>query len=294
MPAALAGPCIASFQPGTGVAEVAAVSNPGSGDIYGRDESAWVAVIRGVSRLPSNLRHEKFRSRDGSSWVADALQSVDLVVFDCDGVIADSEVLSASLLIRQLLDYDIRIDAEYVYRNFVGKSFPVVADIIGERFEVALPSTFVSDYRAALREAFADSLQTTPGFLDMLGQLTCRSCVATSSSPPRVANTLETLGLADYFGADVFTASQVARGKPAPDLFLFAARAMATPPERCLVIEDSVAGIEAGLAAGMNVWRYVGASHIADVARARGETPADVTVFDNWERFYLLAPELRA
>ena len=226
--------------------------------------------------------------------MAHALRSIELVIFDCDGVIADSEVISANLLVRQLVPCGICIDTEYVFRNFVGKSFPVVADIIGERFGVALPSTFVGDYRAALREAFANSLQTTPGFLDMLGQLTCATCVATSSSPPRVAHTLDAVGLTDYFGADVFTASQVANGKPAPDLFLFAAREMSTPPERCLVIEDSVAGIEAGLAAGMKVWRYVGASHVADVARARKETPASVTVFDNWDRFYVLAPELRA
>ena len=225
--------------------------------------------------------------------MANELRTVDLVIFDCDGVIADSEVISATLLVRQLLPYGIRIDTEYVFRNFVGKSFPVVAGIIGERFGIALPSTFVGDYRAALREAFADSLQTTPGLLDVLGQLACPACVATSSSAPRVAHTLEAVGLTDYFGADVFTASQVAQGKPAPDLFLFAAREMSTAPERCLVIEDSVPGIEAALAAGMKVWRYVGGSHIADVARARGETPADVTVFDNWDRFYVLAPELK-
>ena len=221
------------------------------------------------------------------------MQSVELVIFDCDGVIADSEVLSANLLVRELLAYDIRIDAEYVFRNFVGKSFPVVAGIIGKRFGIELPSTFVSDYRAALREAFTESLQTTPGFLEMLSQLTCPACVATSSSAPRVSHTLETLGLTGYFGADVFTASQVALGKPAPDLFLFAARAMSTPPERCLAIEDSAPGIEAALAAGMKVWRYVGASHIADAARARDEMPAEVTVFDNWDQFYVLAPELR-
>ena len=206
--------------------------------------------------------------------MADALRTVDLIIFDCDGVIADSEVISATLLVRQLLPYGICIDADYVFRNFVGKSFPIVADIIGERFGVALPSTFVGDYRAALREAFADSLQTTPGFLNVLGQLTCPACVATSSSAPRVAHTLDAVGLTDYFGADVFTASQVANGKPAPDLFLFAARAMSAPPERCLVIEDSAPGVEAALAAGMQVWRYVGASHIADTARARDETPA--------------------
>ena len=226
--------------------------------------------------------------------MADPLRSVDLVIFDCDGVIADSEVISATLLVRQLVPHGIRIDTEYVFRNFLGKSFPVVAEIIGERFGTVLPSTFEGDYSAALREAFAESLQTTPGFLDVPGQLACRACVATSSSVPRVAHTLETLGLAGYFGADVFTASQVANGKPAPDLFLFAARAMSTPPERCLVIEDSTAGIEAGLAANMKVWRYVGASHIAHAAHASDETPADVTVFDSWDRFFALAPELRA
>ncbi len=226
--------------------------------------------------------------------MADELQRVELVIFDCDGVIADSEVISARLLVRQLLPYGICIDTDYVFRNFVGRSFPVAAGIISERFGVALPTTFESDYRAALREAFAESLQATPGLPDVLDQLTCASCIATSSSPQRVAYTLEILGLTDYFGADVFTASQVAKGKPAPDLFLFAAREMSTPPERCLVIEDSVAGIEAGLAAGMKVWRYVGASHIADPAQARDETPAGVTVFDNWDRFYVLAPELRA
>lgn len=224
--------------------------------------------------------------------MVDASERVDLVIFDCDGVIADSEVISANLLIEELLAYDIRIDADYVFRNFVGKSLPVVTEIIGERFETTLPPAFSSSYRTALREAFAAALRTTPGFLHMLDRLACPSCVATSSSAQRVADTLETLGLADYFGAAVFTASQVAHGKPAPDLFLFAAREMSTRPERCLVIEDSAAGVEAGLAAGMRVWRYVGGSHIADTAGMRDETPTGVMVFDNWDQLYLMAPEL--
>ena len=197
-------------------------------------------MTRVGSCLPTKLGRGRFCRRAGSNGTANELQSVGLVIFDCDGVIADSEVLSARVLVRELMAYDIRIDAEYVYRNFVGKSFPVVADIIAERFEAALPDTFVSDYRAALREAFAESLDTTPGFLDMLGQLTCPACVATSSSAPRAANTLGVLGLAEHFGADVFTASQVAQGKPAPDLFLFASRAMSTPPRRCMELSEQL------------------------------------------------------
>ena len=222
------------------------------------------------------------------------MRSVDLVIFDCDGVIADSEVISATLLVRQLLPYGIRIDADYVFRNFVGKSFPIVADIIGERFGVALPNTFVGDYRAALKEAFAASLQPTPGFLDVLGQLTCPACVATSSSAPRVAHTLEALGLTDHFGADVFTASQVANGKPAPDLFLFAAHAMSTTAGALPGDRGQRCGDRSG--AGGRHDRLALRGRIAH-RRYRAHPRRDaggVTVFDNWDRFYVLAPELRA
>ena len=140
------------------VTEVAVVANPGPSVTNGRDGNIEAAVTRGVSRLPSNPRHERFRRGEGGSRVADALQRVDLVIFDCDGVIADSEVISANVLIRELLVYDIRIDADYVFRHFVGNSFPVVAGIIGERFGTTLPSTFVSNYRAALREAYAGTI----------------------------------------------------------------------------------------------------------------------------------------
>jgi HAD superfamily hydrolase (TIGR01509 family) len=100
-----------------------------------------------------------------------------------------------------------------------------------------------------------------PHVHEVLAQLRCRACVASSSTPERLRHSLALAGLLEHFGASVFSASQVQRGKPAPDLFLFAAQSMDAAPERCLVIEDSVAGVEAGLAAGMIVSGFVGGSH---------------------------------
>ncbi|MFN3279183.1 MAG: HAD family hydrolase [Paracoccus hibiscisoli] len=190
---------------------------------------------------------------------------VDLIIFDCDGVIADSEVLSAEVLIDQLARLDITVTAADVRRDFLGRSFPTVAATIRDRFAVTLPADFEATYRARLLARFETGLRATPGFAAMLEAVTLPVCVATSSSPPRVARTLAILGLTDRFGAHVFTASQVARGKPAPDLFLFAARQMGVDPARALVIEDSQPGLEAARAAGMRVLHYTGGAHLADL-----------------------------
>ncbi|MFN3276001.1 MAG: HAD family hydrolase [Paracoccus sp. (in: a-proteobacteria)] len=209
---------------------------------------------------------------------------MDLIIFDCDGVIADSEILSAEVLIAQLAALDIAITADDVRRDFLGRSFPTVAAAIRDRFARDLPSDFEASYRARLLDRFGTGLRETPGFSEMLAGLGARRiCVATSSSPPRVARTLALLGLDGRFGAHVFTASQVARGKPAPDLFLYAAAQMNTSPARALVIEDSAPGLEAARAAGMAVLHYAGGAHL------RGQpAPAGVTSFDDWSRFAAL------
>ncbi|MDN5567819.1 MAG: HAD family hydrolase [Paracoccus sp. (in: a-proteobacteria)] len=203
---------------------------------------------------------------------------VDLIIFDCDGVIADSEVLSAGVLIDQLAQLGIDITMDDVRRDFLGRSFPTVAPRIRDRFDRDLPPDFETTYRSRLLDRFDRDLRPTPGFAAMLaGVLDRRICVATSSSPPRVAHTLQVLGLTDRFGANVFTASQVAHGKPAPDLFLFAARQMGCPPDRALVIEDSIPGIQAARAADMRVLNYVGGAHLRD-----HPAPEGVDSFSNW------------
>jgi HAD superfamily hydrolase (TIGR01509 family) len=186
----------------------------------------------------------------------------DLVIFDCDGVLIDSEVISARMLIAELRSYGVAIDLPYVTRNFLGRSYPTVLREVRDTFGVTLPDHFEADYRARLLAAFVTDLKIMPGVAAAIAALTVPYCLATSSSPERLAHSLGLLGLTDVFAGRTFTASRVAHGKPAPDLFLLAATEMGTPPDCCLVIEDSETGIRAGLAAGMEVWRFTGGSHL--------------------------------
>lgn len=221
------------------------------------------------------------------------MRATELVIFDCDGVLADSEVISARVLVQELAHYGVIINETHVYRHFVGQSFPKVAEKIRATFQLDLPTEFEAAYRASLLDVFAQDLAVTPGLRAMLAQLGARRCVATSSSPPRVARTLALCDLESFFGADVFTASQVKHGKPAPDLFLFAADQLGVDPAACLVIEDSLAGVHAARAAGMDVWRYIGGSHFDGFNERDIRTPDGVRIFDNWDQFYQMAPELK-
>ena len=123
----------------------------------------------------------------------------DLVIFDCDGVLADSEVLSAKVLIAELAREGVQIDSAYVRRHFLGRSFPTVARTIRDELGHPLPADFEHRYRQRLLALFEDHLRPTPGLLPMLERLTAPACVATSSSPERAARTLALLGLAGRF-----------------------------------------------------------------------------------------------
>lgn len=213
----------------------------------------------------------------------------ELVIFDCDGVLIDSESLSGNILISALARLGLDVDFDYVCANFMGRSFATVAADIRNRFDVALPPTFEADYRARLLEQFEVSLRPIDGIFDVLDVLSVKCCVATSSSPVRVARSLTITNLADRFGANVFTASEVRNGKPAPDLFLHAAARMDVSPGAVLVIEDSVPGVAAAEAAGMDVLRFTGGSHL----RGRNlKHPDHVTTFDSWPQIFVLRPEL--
>lgn len=198
-----------------------------------------------------------------------------LIIFDCDGVLIDSEVLAARALIDELGRQGIAVDMGFVARHFIGRAHTVIRAEVKARFGMELPVSFEEDYRSRLLAAFEAGLSPMEGAVETLAALRVPFCLATSSSPPRLAASLRIVGLDGLFAGRAFTASQVARGKPAPDLFLHAAARMGAEPARCVVVEDSAAGVAAGLAAGMEVWHFVGGGHFAamDMPLPAGITP---------------------
>jgi HAD superfamily hydrolase (TIGR01509 family) len=186
----------------------------------------------------------------------------DLVIFDCDGVLVDSESLSCKCLLRQLQRHGIDVELDAVLERFLGRSITAVADHFQALGRV-MPADFTAELRALVRKSFADSLQAIADVESVLRSLEIAYCVASSSDIERVNFSLELTGLSALFAGRVFTAQMVRRGKPAPDLFLHAAASMDVEPGRTLVVEDSVNGVQAGKAAGMTVWGFVGGSHYA-------------------------------
>ncbi|MEZ5811826.1 MAG: HAD family hydrolase [Rhizobiaceae bacterium] len=213
----------------------------------------------------------------------------DLVIFDCDGVLIDSEIISANTLLGLLEARGLDIGIDHVKTHFLGRSFPTVAATIRSQFDHSLPADFESQYRRLLLSEFETSLRATPGVTDILERLAIRCCVATSSSPERVGRSLQIVGLDRFFGAHVYTASEVERGKPAPDIFLHVAAREGVEPASCLVVEDSMPGVQAALNAGMPVVRYVGGSHFGPGRPAAAD---NCPAFDKWPDFFDMIPSL--
>ena len=220
------------------------------------------------------------------------MSEFDLVIFDCDGVLIDSEAISARMLVNELARLNLTIDLAYVERHFLGRSYPVVMETIRREFGLNLPPDFEANYREALLVAFQTELKVMPHVHEVLGNMGMPFCVATSSSPRRVEMSLALVGLAPLTEGRVFTSTMVANGKPAPDLFLFAAARMGADPARTLVIEDSLTGIRAGLAAGMTVWRFVGGSHLGPGTSEEPDDARPHRRLASFAGFFQIAPSL--
>jgi HAD superfamily hydrolase (TIGR01509 family) len=185
----------------------------------------------------------------------------DLVIFDCDGVLVDSEAISAATLADNLSALGLATSIDYVMEHYLGRSFVAVAADYRERMGKSLPDDFADRWHRDLFAAFRRDLKPMQGVVPLLEALKTPKCVASSSAPVRLALTLEVTRLAAIFGPHVFDASMVAHGKPAPDLFLFCAARMGAEPARTLVIEDSAMGVTAAARAGMTVWGFIGGAH---------------------------------
>ena len=221
-------------------------------------------------------------------------EPISLIIFDCDGVLVDSEILSQRVLLSMLEKLDVVVSEDYFLTNFLGFNFKHVTAKVFEDFSVTLTSEFRERYRAELIKVFAVELQQTNSLEWMLSQLKVDSCVATSGSPEKVRNSLHYTKLEDYFAGKVFTSSEVKNGKPAPDLFLHAAKTMGVAPKNCLVIEDSNAGVCAAQAANMSVIRYVGASHlkIKDIMSQMPDGINSVCTIEHWQQLFEQVPSL--
>lgn len=184
-----------------------------------------------------------------------------LVIFDCDGVLVDSEPLSLSVLSEALTRQGLPADIPYVTRHFLGRQLSTVRAHASSH-QLHLSPEFEHELNARLVQRFHDELHPIPHVTDALAGLGIPRCVASSSDLARVRLSLQVTGLAGFFDDHVYTAEMVARGKPEPDLFLYAAQRMGdVAPATCLVIEDSPYGVLAARAAGMEVWGFTGGSH---------------------------------
>jgi HAD superfamily hydrolase (TIGR01509 family) len=182
--------------------------------------------------------------------------SFDLVIFDCDGVLVDSERLAIRTEAEILGGLGWPLTESEIVERFVGRS---AAYMHGE-IERQLGRTvdWEAEFEPRYQEVFARELAPVPGIVEALDQITTLTCVASSGSQEKMAFTLGITGLFDRFEGRIYSADQVERGKPAPDIFLYAADQMGVPPGRCAVVEDSVSGVSAGLAAGMAVFAFAG------------------------------------
>jgi HAD superfamily hydrolase (TIGR01509 family) len=206
---------------------------------------------------------------------------VDLIIFDCDGVLVDSEVISCRAHADVLTRHGYPITPEQVFERFLGRSTRQANLEIEFELGRKLPDAYHGDLQDELFRGFEADLGAIRGIHDMLKLVTQRVCVASSGSHRRMRVSLGSTSLYERLAPNIFSASQVKNGKPAPDLFLFAAGEMNVPPERCVVIEDSVAGIAGARAAAMTVFGFYGGSHCqagyAEVLRRAG---ADLTFDD--------------
>ena len=190
-----------------------------------------------------------------------AAAPVELIIFDCDGVLVDSEPLSLRILLEIITEAGGRITAAEIQESFLGKSLATVSELLRRDHRIEMDEALLERMRQRLYQTFRRELQPIPGISEVLAALGQSFCVASSSQPERIDLALAVTGLADFFGTRIFSATMVAQGKPAPDLFLHAAEQMRADPAACLVVEDSPAGIEAASRAGMRALGFTGGSH---------------------------------
>jgi HAD superfamily hydrolase (TIGR01509 family) len=190
------------------------------------------------------------------------------VIFDCDGVLLDSEYVMCRLWCSALRDLGAKVSEDEWLTRITGLSKPSWRRVLREELGVAVPDEQLEVIDARQDEALTH-VTAVAGMLELVAGLSTRIAVASSSGLARLERTLGATGFLPYFGGHVYSAEAVEQGKPAPDLFLHAAEGLGVRPERCVVVEDAVPGVLAARAAGMRVIGFAGGTHMVRMARAR-------------------------
>ncbi|MDO5620264.1 MAG: HAD family hydrolase [Paracoccus sp. (in: a-proteobacteria)] len=194
------------------------------------------------------------------------------LIFDCDGVLVDSEPLSVAELGLTLRQAGAPVADAEIFDRMIGRSIASIVALVQAEHGVDA-SPLLPDYRARLKARFDAELRPVPGIAQALTGLDMPRAVASSSTPERLQHCLTLTGLYDCFAPHIYSATMVQNGKPAPDLFLLAAERLGAAPADCIVVEDSLAGVTAAKAAGMRVIGFTGGSH-AQAARLPERLPA--------------------
>lgn len=212
---------------------------------------------------------------------------MELVIFDCDGVLVDSERLAVRIDVQVLARLGWHLTEAEVVSRFVGVSDAHFRREVEAQLGRVLPENWETELQSLYRETFQAELRSVEGIFEALERIPYRTCVASSGTHEKIRFTLGLTGLYERFAGRIFSATEVEHGKPAPDLFLYAAERMGVLPAQCVVVEDSVHGVEAARAAGMWVLAY-----------GEGVTPAErlagprTTVFRDMRELPTLLAEL--
>ena len=208
--------------------------------------------------------------------------SPDLVIFDCDGVLIDSEIIACGADAEELSRIGYPITLEDVVRRFAGVPADEMYAEIEQELGRPLPPGLEDRTEQRVIQQYREDLKPIDRVRETISALAWPFCVASSSGPEKLALGLSQTGLFDLCHPNIFSAAQVDRGKPAPDLFLFAAERMRVDPGRCIVVEDSVAGVTAARSAEMRVLGFVGGSHCFGEHGPRLRQAGAELVFDSF------------
>jgi len=215
-----------------------------------------------------------------------SLEKYDLIIFDCDGTLVDSEYLNNQVAAEVLTDFGLDgYTPEKCVHDFAGRDWTTIKSIIDERHKIDLPYFVIDNFITTLQKRMETEFKTVQGSFGFVDQVAkdYKVCVGSNGERGSVIKSIVLGGFDKFFSeGNIFTKIQVEKAKPAPDLFFFAAEKMGVEPSKCLVIEDSVSGSAAGVAAGMDVIGFTGVSHDKNKAESDLEQVGCIAIYDDF------------